>query len=242
MNYSIHLFKADACPELGAEYCRRHAAALAEYGCGGVASSKQVWMENPNAYALVVYDELGEMVSGIRLHFHHDSHPLPMETALKDLDARIVDVVKSETSRMTGEICGLWAHSSIRSKGFGPIMCQTATALAHRLGAASLFSLVSPHTHDMMLSFGYLPVPEVGRAGDFLYPTADYISTVMVMPDLARLEHTAPVYKEHMLSIRRAPRQIRREGRDKKMQVSYQLDRFINQAPAPSRKVVASMA
>ena len=200
-------------------------------------------MENPATYALAVYDERGEMVSGIRIpNSTHESYPLPMEMALKDLDAKIVDVVKSEAPRVTGEICGLWTDRSIRSKGFGLIMCRTATALAYRFGAASLFGLVSPHTHDMFLSFGYVPVPEVGRDGDFLYPTADYISTVMVMPDLESLEHTAPFHKEQMLSIRRAPAQTRREGLDNNILVSYRLDRFIDQAPVPSRKVVAVMA
>ncbi len=80
-------------------------------------------------------------------------------------------------------------------------MMRTATALAFKFGATSLFALANHHNDGMYLDLGYIRVEGVGGSGDFLNPGIDY-STVMMVPNVATLEYAAIGEAAAMRSIR----------------------------------------
>lgn len=233
MTYRAFVFKADQNPDLCMDYGRHHTSVLAEYGCGNFHPKKEAWMDHPNVYVVSLFDEAGDMVGGVRLHLDHRQAYLPIETTIQGL-GNIMRAVRSEAGKTTAEFCGLWTARSLRGRGLEMVLSQTVTALAHNLGASSLFTLASVYTRKMYQQSGYIGIDLAGRYDDFLRPASDYVSVVMIVPELETMEHAHPAQRSQMQSLRNYPAQVRTAGPDGSLLVEYHLDRLINAAPAPA--------
>lgn len=223
MRYYFQGFRAVDEPAKSLEYLEGHKQVLRDYGIDSLTSSDPEWLRNPEVYVVAAYDETSEIVGGVKLHMYHPDFLLPVESAIDYLDLRIRDEVLQRVPSGTGEACGLWTSKKITGKGFGLYLTRASIAMASQLNAATLFGFGSPYTIKMFTTLGYVPLPTVGNDGNFHYPTEEYISTVIIIPDLHELSTASTLNRERTFSLRNQPEQIYPESEKDEVEIKYNL-------------------
>lgn len=228
---TIRAFRAVDEPQTCQMFYEGHINVLRSFGVEPISSAKKGWFYNPNVYGLIAELD-GRIVGGVKLHKAGGSQPLPIEEGIGYHDKRIYDLVKSFISEGTGEACGLWNAREVAGRGISYILSRTIIAITDQVGIDKLFALSSDHTIDMFREFGFRIVHSLGDNGDFVYPTPQYISRVLLM-DSKTLSRALPYNRKMMLSLRENPNQ-RRKGKSPKGEITidYHLRLFANKEVA----------
>ncbi|GHB42507.1 hypothetical protein [Mongoliitalea lutea] len=195
------------------EFASGHHNVLQQYGVNKVTSANNDWMYNPFVYVVVVeLKETGEIVSGLRLHIAHPDYPLPMETAVSQVDKNVFELVCSYGKHGTAEVSGLWNSRSISGYGIGAVyLIRAGIALSTQLKLGSLLALVAEYTLPPSLQKGFEIEPAIGKDGTFFYPKLDLVATSIVLKDPYTLPKAEQVERDYIFELRESLHCIKKE-------------------------------
>jgi hypothetical protein len=191
------------------KFIEGHTHVLEIYGITQITSAKIDWVINPDIYVILVTADkegTGRALAGGRIHIANRKNPLPIETAVGDMDSRIFQMVEERTDAKTGEFCGLWNSWEIAGLGIGSIELSIASvAYAGILGMGSLFGLCAPATYRNSIKGGFRVIREIGINGKFYYPKEDLTATSILIDDVAELSLAHEDIKADIMSLRANP-------------------------------------
>jgi hypothetical protein len=227
----IRAFRATDDPVCCEKFIDGHRKVLEHHGVTMVTSSNNEWAYNPAVFVVVVEDLEGEkLYGGARVHAADGINLLPIELATREMDPKILDVVKKYTPRGTGELCGLWNSVEVAGIGIGSLFSsKAAVVIAEQIGLSTMFSLCSPATVRFNQYIGSRILTSVGNNGTFYYPKLDLLATAVFLEDAVTLEHAHPEERKKMLSLRENLSQIILESSpNKKVEVEVHYELFVN--------------
>lgn len=227
MKVTIRAFRADQDIESCMRYVEGHRKVLEAYGVTQVTSANIDWMYHPSTFiALVESQEDGRVLGGGRVQVADGKIPLPIETAIDDLDPRIFDMVQEKSQHGgTGEYCGLWNSREVAGHGIGSILLvRIGIALAEQVNIKSLFAFCSPATVKISMKVGYTVLRQIGINGTFYYPKEDLLATAMILEDPLVLSHADSSERERITALRENPVQtVIESGPKGSIEVDYDL-------------------
>lgn len=242
MRMKIKVFRADKDHESCLRYIDGHRKVLEAYGVTHVTSVNVDWMYEPYTYIVLVESKEDERVlGGGRVQIADGKIPLPIETAIDDLDPRIFDMVREKALQGgTGEYCGLWNSKEVAGLGIGSIiLVRTGIALLEQLKLGSLFAFCSPATVRISNRVGYSIIHSLGVNGTFYYPKEDLLATALLLEDPLQLSHANPVDRDRIMDLRRRPVQLVEE-RGPKGIVEVEYDLRVADPPEINTRAFAS--
>ncbi len=222
----INVCRADLNPIECKRYVDGHRKVLETYGVTQVTSANLDWMNEPYTYLVTVDStETGETLGGARIQIAGGTVPLPIETAIDDMDPRIYDRVKEEARMGTGEYCGLWNSRKIAGYGIGSvILMRVGVVIMTQLKVNSLFAFASPATLKRSKSIGYRVITSLGINGTFYYPKEDLLATALILDDPLDLQYADPHERNIIFNLRNNLVQESIEhGHRGKMRIEYDL-------------------
>lgn len=222
----IRAFRAvnevDACQV----YLKGHMQVLIDFNVMKITSYNQAWTMNPSAYVLVAeLESTGEMVGGIRIEVTKGNIPLPIETAIGQLDNKVYDVVKKYgIDGGVGELCGLWNSKDVKGVGISFFLTRAAISIINQLNFKTLIGICAEYTLKMFSDVGFEIDSSLGNDGKFFYPDERYITRALGILNAETLKTANPYDKKLMLDLRTNPNLIRlEEGSKGTIEIKYDL-------------------
>lgn len=197
--------------------CRRfiegHKRVLENHGIDKVTSSNDEWASMSSVFVIVVETLDGQkLFGGARIHAADGIHPLPIESAVGDMDPAIYPMVSTFARKGTGEICGLWNSKEVAGLGIGAIFSsRAAVVIAEQIGLDTLFSLCSPVTLKFCEYGGSRVIYSLGNEGTFYYPKINLLATAVCIYDTITLPDTHPMERRKVFQLRHQLQQIESE-------------------------------
>jgi hypothetical protein len=206
----IRVFRAIDDLESCQRYVEGHIKVLKVYGITMITSAKTEWFYDPNTFVIIAESENGEKVfGGARIQIANNSLPLPIETAVHEIDSSIHELVDELSHHGgTGELCGLWNSREVAGYGLGSIyLGRVGVAVAKFLNLSSLFALCAPATVKNCMRVGFKVETSLGNDGLFYYPKDDLLATAVLLSDVAELSSADSFERECIFDLRLNPRQ-----------------------------------
>lgn len=206
--YTFRAFRAiddrDSCEN----FLKGHINVLTDYGITNITTNNKDWMMNPNVYVIVVEKESDKkIVGGIRVHKADGIHPLPVETAIGKIDAKIYELINSYIDSGTGELCGLWNSKEVAGMGISLLLIRAGISFVNQFGIISLFTICAEYTLPMVRRVGFVVETGLGNNGAFIYPNENYIAQVLKKLNATTIETADDIDKERILNLRENPEQ-----------------------------------
>ena len=233
--FKIEVHKAIEAPLLCKKYIEGHVKVLSDFGIQNITSNNNKWVNNPNIYCIIAYDEKNNLVGGIRIQKNGGGFPLPVEEAVGKMDSKVYDMVNYyDIHGGIGELCGLWIANEMRKVGISLVLIRAAISIVNQLNFQTLTGICAEYSLKMFQQVGYVVDHSLGSDGKFIYPNEKYIARVVGILNSLSLSTAEPYDKEIILSLRNKPIQKRKEiGKKGKFEVNYDLYVKIKQ---PSEK------
>lgn len=223
----IRAFNAVEDNESCEKFLKGHARVLESIGVNKVTSSTHEWVENPDVYVFIAEDiNTHEIYGGGRIHVVNEKYPLPIQTAVSELDPCVNDHVRQmHQEKRAAELCGLWNSRKVAGLGLGAVyLARAGVALLSQIKVGALYSLCASYTVQMGLNLGFHIVPELGKDGTFYYPALDLLATVLLQETTENLEGALPEDRECVMALRENPNCTRTEcHRKRTLEIQYQL-------------------
>lgn len=222
--YTIRGFKATDDYESCMQFYNGHTQVLADYGIENLNTAQPEWITNENVYVITATDENGEVVGGLRVHKYAGDQNIPLIDALKDIEPKIIELFEDSLPLSTAEVCGLWNARRVFGRGISPLLCFCSVVVVKSLGLKDFYCFSAPYTEKMIKTNGLINVATIGDNGKFNYPTEEYISIVLINPNVDKLEYAEEFNKSRILSLFDNPNQtfIEHGGRTD-IEVTYSL-------------------
>ncbi len=203
----IRAFRAIEDSESCLKFIEGHRKVLVIYGIDNVTTNTNDWMYNKSVFVIAVESMDGsKLFGGARIHCVDGVHPLPMEEATGDMDARVYSTVKHYSQYGACELCGLWNSIEVAGLGIGSFFPSiVAVAVTKLVGINILFALCSPFTARFKDWIGGQILKSVGNNGTFYYPKFDLVATVLFSDGLYDLPLTIPRVRDKMVYLRENP-------------------------------------
>lgn len=221
----IKVFRPKEDWETCEKYIEGHRKVLEVYGVTKVTSTDLSWTDDPRTVVIHVESDTGKALGGGRIQVWSKQHPLPMESAIGEIDDSFKEVINEYSKTKTGEFCGLWNSREVAGLGIGSIFLgRVGISLITHLDLGSLFALCSPATLKPCLNIGFRVFHEIGNQGTFYYPKEDLIATALLVPDPETLSYATDVDRERILALRNFPEQVAQEsGPRGTVEINYNL-------------------
>lgn len=225
-NIYIRAFRAINDKEASLKFIEGHKRVLDIVGVNEVTSSNNEWMHNPNVYVVLIESgDRTKVYGGARVHIAEENTPLPVESATREIDERIVDIIKAQIPEGTGEICGLWNSLEVAGYGIGSTYAiRSAICILPMLKLKTCFALCSPYTARIASNYGFKIEKSLGKDGTFYYPKLDLLATITFISNTLTLKDASESESEIIKSLREHPNQEKNEmGPKGEVQVKYDL-------------------
>jgi len=222
----ISAFRAITNFEKCETYLKGHMQVLIDYDVMKITSYNKDWISNPSAYVLIAENETtGEMIGGIRVEVAKGLFPLPIETAIGELDNRIYGLVKKYAlDGGVGELCGLWNSKAVKGIGVSFFLTRAAISIVNQLKFKTMVGICAEYTLKMFTDVGFEINKELGNNGEFPYPDERYVTRSLGILNADTLETANPYDKERMLGLRNKLVQTREEvGSKGIVEIDYDL-------------------
>ncbi len=222
----IRAFKAMSEPATCMQYAEGHLQVLKEFDIAMITPLNLDWVKDPHTYLIVAEATgNGKMLGGAKIQLGKGKMPLPIETAVKEIDDRVAETIKGYGPERTGELYGFWNAKEVAGLGIGnTYLTLAAIAVAPTLGIKTLFALCSPYTVEHYTRFGFEVTTFLGNNGTFFYPKKDLTAIGMVMLDCEALGTAGVAEKETIHSLRSTPSQvIKAEGNRGTYEIEFTL-------------------
>lgn len=197
------------------------------YGLEKITSNNNEWPDNPNVYVLVAETlNTGEMIGGARIHIAKSEFPLPIEDAVRHMDPKITDLIKSYSKNgFVAESCGLWNSMYHKRIGLGIRLGRATISISNQLKVSTFMAIVGRPTLQSCRNLGYIENKKLGNQGAFPYPKKDMVAWTVGVLNSNTLETARLNDKKNMLQLRRRPNQIRKEQAGRlNLKIEYQLN------------------
>jgi hypothetical protein len=228
LNYKIKVtaFRAVNEIEKCEIYLKGHMQVLIDYNVMKITSYNKDWMKNPSAYVLIAENETtGEMIGGIRVEVAKGLYPLPIETAIGQMDPRIYNLVKQYAIHGgVGELCGLWNVKTVKGVGISFFLTRAAISIVNQLKFRTMVGICAEYTLKMFTDVGFEINRDLGVNGEFPYPDERYITRSLGILNAETLKTAAPYDRERILGLRNKLIQTREEtGTKGIVEIDYDL-------------------
>ncbi|MCC5938999.1 MAG: hypothetical protein JJU34_17100 [Lunatimonas sp.] len=205
MKVRVRIVRAIDDVEATEKYIYGHHKVLESYGITKVTSADRSWALNPHVY-LILFESMEDfrVLGGGRIQLRTEHFPLPFETAIQDIDPKVVDYLSEYKDLEVAEYCGLWNSREVAGYGIGSIyLVRVGIAILPQLRLKKLFGLSSPVTLSISKSVGYEVISSLGDNGSFYYPKEGLIATALEIVDIDHLPHANEVEKEYIFDLRK---------------------------------------
>lgn len=222
----LRAFRAINEPRTCEQFVKGHTDVLASIGVTKVTSSKNEWTEDPAVFVIVVESlDSQEVYGGARVHVSSGKNLLPIESATKDMDPYVLQLVADHARKGTGEVCGLWNSPYLAGYGIGsPLLIRAGVAISTQIGIESLFALCAPYTVKAVVNCGMVLEESIGNKGTFYYPKLDLVATAMVLKNVADLHLALDEDKEAIQHMRNDPNDFQLfELKQKEIMIDFKL-------------------
>ncbi len=224
----IRAFRAIDDPETCAKFIAGHRKVLSIYGIENITTNTDEWVHNPSIFCIVVETLDGEkLYGGARVQVADGIHPLPIEEATGEMDAKIYDIVDHYSQFGAAELSGLWNSKEVAGFGIGSLFpSRVAVAICSQIGVQVLFTLCSPTTVRFKDWIGGALLEEIGNKGTFYYPKLDLIATALYTVDAINLPLAHAREREKIFYLRENPNHVAEEKspfKNQMVNVHYQL-------------------
>lgn len=227
----IRVYKATNNISACKRFAQGHSDVLNSYGIKKITSSDTSWFKNPSVYLIMVESIDGsEIYGGAKLHIKNKKFKLPLETALGELDPKVIDLIEQYEENKTGELCGLWNTRDMSGTGLSILLTRVGLAeagilTAHKLELETLYILCAPWTVQMVKNVGFEVETNIGNNGTFFYPKPDLLATLLSINDINTLKKAKNEERLGIFDLRKNPTQTKLEDSPKgKIEVEYNLD------------------
>lgn len=233
----IRAFKA--VDELGScqKFVEGHMKILKVFGITMITSANIDWFLDPYTYVIIAEStEDNKVLGGARVQVAGGKFPLPIVSAVDEIDSNINNVIDYYSKEGTGELCGLWNSREIAGMGIGSTyLTRTAVAIAPKLKIKSMFALCAAYTVEMAEKAGFQIAEFIGNKGIFYYPKEDLTATGVFLSDVNILETADPDERSEILSLRERPKLTKLEkGRRGEFELIYDLEKIQHLNITPS--------
>jgi hypothetical protein len=200
--FELNIFNAQRDEDKWMEYVRGHAAVLEHLGIDQLTSFKPQPCENPNQYVITARNADGFVVGGVRIQKSHPNFRFPVQEAIEEFDPLINKYVEAEMKKGTCELCGLWVARDHGRLGLAHYLMKCSIAFCTKLEINSAFGLSSPFAINIFKSIGYEELNDLGENGKFIYPTPEFVSTVILIKDVVNVPHAEEKHRQKIFEIR----------------------------------------
>lgn len=192
------------------KFIEGHTHVLEIFGITQITSAKIDWVLNPNVYVILVSaEENGKALAGCRIHVADGRTPLPIESAVGEMDNRIYTMVEERIANGTGEFCGLWNSWEIAGLGIGSVFLgRISIAISTLLNLSTMFGLCAPATYRNSIRGGFRVISEIGINGKFYYPKENLTATALLIDDTVGLGVTHPDEIPNIMQLREKKQQV----------------------------------
>jgi hypothetical protein len=205
MEIQIKVFRADQEPEHCMRYVEGHRKVLEAYGVTQVTSANLDWMHEPYSYIIIVESaDDGRVLGGARVQLASGTVPLPIETAINELDTRIYEFVRQKSLHRTAEFCGAWNSKEVAGYGIGSIFLgRVCVSIILQLKLGSIFAFASPASLKICQRVGFRIIRSLGINGIFYYPKEDLIATALIIEDPVEILGAREADREKIMALRK---------------------------------------
>lgn len=222
--FTFKAFRAIDEPALCEQYTEGHVKVLKDYGIANITSNNNEWSKVDCVYCVVVYNESGEMVGGIRMQKADGIHQLPVEKAIGYRDPQIHSIVESYIPEGVGELCALWNAKAVAGIGLSLLLSRAGISICSQVGISTMVGICADYTLNMFRRVGFVVDETLGNSGEFVYPNENYIARVLGILNARNLATADDEDRIRMLSLRESPVQVFTENSSKNpLEISYQL-------------------
>ncbi len=225
--FTIKAFRAPDDIEACQRYVEGHTRVLRIFGITMITSANVEWFTDPNTYVIIVESEDGEKIyGGARVQVAGGTLPLPIETAVADMDPTVHETIAEHAKEGAGEFCGLWNSRAVAGYGIGSMyLGRAAVAITEQLKLKTLFGLCAPATVRNSARVGFELATFLGNNGTFYYPKEDLIATAVSINDLQNLPTAEPAERDIIFNLRNNLVQDKLEPgpKDRVLGVNYRL-------------------
>lgn len=206
----IRAFRATDDFEACQKFIDGHRKVLDNHGIEKVTSSNNEWANNPSVFVILIESLDGtKTYGGARIHAVDGKYLLPIEAAIHEFDTKIFDIVKEQSVKGTGELCGLWNSKEVAGLGIGSFFSTIAgVVITPQIGVNSLFAFCAPPTVRFSQWVGCRVITSIGNNGTFYYPKIDLLATAVLLDDSINLPHADAAAREKMWALRSQLTQI----------------------------------
>ncbi|WP_114752420.1 hypothetical protein [Pleomorphovibrio marinus] len=204
MKVRVRIIRAIDDVDATEKYIYGHHKVLESYGITKVTSADRSWALNPHVY-LILFESMEDfrVLGGGRIQLRTINFPLPFETAIMDIDPRIVPFMDEFGDLEVAEYCGLWNSREVAGYGIGSIyLVRVGIAILPQLRLKKLFGLSSPVTLSISKSVGYEVISSLGDNGSFYYPKEGLIATALQINDIDKLPLANPAERDYIFELR----------------------------------------
>lgn len=222
--FVFRAFKATNDPELCRRFLDGHVQVLKDYGITNITTNNDQWMRNESVYCIVAEKD-GVIHGGIRVHMVNHKDPLPVETAIGDMDPRIHEIILEEAPKGAGELCGLWNSKAVAGLGISILLVRAGISIVNQFDLTILFTICADYTMPMVKKVGFVVERSIGDDGSFFYPNPNYIAKVLRRINAITLETAEPFDRDRIINLREKPEQLTTEigKKEQKIEVKYEL-------------------
>jgi len=153
------------------------------------------------------------MYGAIRIQMSDGVKPLPIQTAIGEMDPRIHHLIDNYyKTGGVGELCGLWNSKEVAGMGLSFVLTRACVSIINQIKFRTLVGICAEYTLKMFRSVGFVIDESLGLKGEFAYPNPTYVTRVLGILNAETLETAEPFDKERMLSLREDPQITRQEN------------------------------
>jgi hypothetical protein len=223
--FSFKIFHAKSNPELCKLYAECHVKVLKDYGITNITSNNNEWMTIDTIYGIVVHNEAGTMVGGIRVQMANGINLLPVEKAIGHLDPNIHSIIKEFIPNGVGELSALWNAKEVAGLGLSLLLSRAGIAMSNQFGCNIMVGICADYTMEMFRRVGFVVNKGLGNAGSFVYPNENYVARVLGILNANDLATADEFDRERMLSLRLKPQQTAIElgAKNVELKIDYDL-------------------
>lgn len=221
----IKIYRAIDEPELCRQYLVGHREVLEVYGITKITSNNDDWVSNPKVYVISAEStETNELLCGIRVIKVGGTQPLPVETAIGILDARIYDLVKNNSRDGAGELCGLWNSRKVAGKGLSYLLVRMGISVLNQLEIHTMFGICAELTLPMFKAVGFEVEELLGNKGTFYYPKSDLLAYALIIRDTINLDKADETERKKIFNMRQLLKQkVLEKGPKGELYIEYDL-------------------
>lgn len=225
MKFVFTAFRATDEPQKCLDFHHGHTKILTDLGIENLTSNLPTWFNDSNTLVIIATNEEEEIVGGIRVQLYTGEFELPIMTAIKDQDPKIIDAIVSRKEKKgIAESCGLWNSKKVFGRGISPLLARASVSLTATFEIDNLCCFSAPYTLKMIKSLGFIEMSEIGTNGQLPYPSEKFTSSVLEIPNIYTLEHADSNQRDRILSLMKQPNQTTLElSQGKEIEIEYNL-------------------